>query len=76
MPAPPHNKKYCATMVLRIQWSLRIRTLWEQSFCPLFGGCPLVGGSNHYSKHQSIIPIGAVASFLYIEVVFWWEGPL
>ena len=20
------------------------RTLWEQHFCPLFGGCPLLGG--------------------------------
>jgi len=25
------------------------RTLWEHSFCPLFGGCPLVGGSNQYA---------------------------
>ena len=24
------------------------RTLWEQSFCPLFRGCPLVGGSSQY----------------------------
>ena len=21
------------------------RTLWEQAFCPLFGGCPYLGGS-------------------------------
>ena len=23
------------------------RTLWEQRFCPLFGGCPYLGGSVH-----------------------------
>ena len=25
-------------------------TLWEQSFCPLFGDCPLVGGSSQYNS--------------------------
>ena len=32
-----------------LQWSLRRKDTF--GFCPLFRGCPLVGGSNHYSKH-------------------------
>ena len=24
------------------------RTFWEQAFCPLFGGCPYLGGSLNY----------------------------
>ena len=24
------------------------RTLWEQVFCPLFGGCPYLGGSLYF----------------------------
>ena len=35
-----------------------------------------MGGSNHYSISTRVIPIGAVASVLYIEVVLWWEDPL
>ena len=46
---------------------------WCHSRCPLFRGCPLVGGS--IIEGSTVIPIGAVASVLYIEVVLWWEGP-
>ena len=24
------------------------RTIWEQRFCPFFGGCPYLGGSPFY----------------------------
>ena len=28
--------------------------LWEQSFCPLFEGCPLVGGSSQYAIYSPL----------------------
>ena len=31
------------------------RTLWEQAFCPLFGGCPYLGGLPHFvSLHYNV----------------------
>ena len=35
-----------------------------------------MGGSSHYIVSTRVIPIGAVASVLYIEVVLWLEAPL
>ena len=29
------------------------RTLWEQHFCPLFGGCPLLGGCLIFALYPS-----------------------
>jgi len=31
---------YCASII-----TVEPRTLWEQKFCPLFRGCPLVGAN-------------------------------
>ena len=31
------------------------RTLWEQAFCPLFGGCPYLGGSLIFRLHHCLI---------------------
>ena len=39
---------------IKIQWNLQIRTLWEKSFCPLFGGCPLVGRLSQYAIYSPL----------------------
>jgi len=43
-------RKYSYWELHGVQWNLWKRTLWEQSFCPLFGGCLLVGGSSQICK--------------------------
>ena len=29
------------------------RTIWKQRFCPLFGGCPYLGGSQFYCIYNN-----------------------
>ncbi len=41
-------------LVHETMFQFSARTVWEQSVCPLFGGCPLAGGSA-ISKTRSVI---------------------
>ena len=36
---------YMAALLAMYSRASEQRTIWEQAFCPLFGGCPYLGGS-------------------------------
>ena len=51
--------KICNTLQNRVEYSRAYeqRTLWERAFCPLFGGCPYLGGLPlfDYNYHLSMM---------------------
>ena len=60
-----------------LQWSLRIKgTLGAEILSFIWRLTILWWEVRITIVSTRVIPIGAVASVLYIEVVLWWEGSL